>query len=247
MKISYLTPTRNRPEFMEWLAYVYNAQTWPDKELVVVDDSDDYNESHDILAGLVSENELKWIGVHPDNKDRPWCIGRMRNDLLRNATGDWITWLDDDDWRAPQLAEHMMSHAQLTGPNGKPTSFIKSMGTWTALDLATMKSGEQRHRPDVWCMGLFRRAFIQEHNIRFPETGRIGEDSIWYGQCHKMAYFYGHAEEVDCQDLYLILNHGRNTSDGGAFREFDGPPPLFLGWRGIKEIESLRERLGLSD
>ena len=39
MRVSCLCVTENRPEFMDWMLWNYDRQTWPERELVVVDSS----------------------------------------------------------------------------------------------------------------------------------------------------------------------------------------------------------------
>ena len=93
MKISYLCVTHERPQFIPWLLWNFERQTWPDKELIIVDSSE--------TPAAVFARE------HPDVRvvAAPGAnVPAKRNIALAEAAGDAITWLDDDDWRHPDSA-----------------------------------------------------------------------------------------------------------------------------------------------
>jgi glycosyltransferase involved in cell wall biosynthesis len=91
MKISVLVVTENRPAFMPWLLRQYERMAWPDKELILVDSSQ-------TAVGLVTAEATI---LHAPGANIP----TKRNIALAAATGDAITWMDDDDWAHPERLE----------------------------------------------------------------------------------------------------------------------------------------------
>ena len=88
--ISCLCVTENRPEFMPWLLWCYDRQTYPHRELVIIDSSPapfDPGERADVRV----------IQMNPGA-----TIGKKRNRAMQEARGEIFTWFDDDDWQHPQ-------------------------------------------------------------------------------------------------------------------------------------------------
>jgi glycosyltransferase involved in cell wall biosynthesis len=97
MKVTIGIPTFNREM---WIANAIESaleQTWPNKEVIVVDDG-----STDRTAEICALYEDRITYVHQDHSG---AISTVRNHILRLATGDWIQYLDDDDYLLPNKLE----------------------------------------------------------------------------------------------------------------------------------------------
>src|SRR5262249_44370935 len=77
--------------FMPWLLWGFERQTWPHKELVVVDSS------AVPWSGAPSAGGVVRIVPAPAGNNVP----SKRNLALQQARGRWIAWFDDDDWQHP--------------------------------------------------------------------------------------------------------------------------------------------------
>jgi len=86
--VSCLCVTERRPAFTPWLRWCYARQTWPRKELVVIDSSP--------RPMSPAANDVRVIAV-PDGTNVP----AKRNVALGAAQGDYIAWFDDDYWQHP--------------------------------------------------------------------------------------------------------------------------------------------------
>ncbi len=80
------------------------AQTLADWELIVWDDR-----SSDNSAGIVAEYRDPRIRYFLSPEDVP--LGKARSDAIRQATGDWIAFLDQDDIWLPGKLERQMALA----------------------------------------------------------------------------------------------------------------------------------------
>ena len=98
MRISVTTPTYGRPDRHALLYRCYAAQTWEDKELIVLDDSP---EPSPFFTQLDDES-VRY--VHSDSREN---VGQKRNRLASLATGELIAHFDDDDYYAPRYLERM--------------------------------------------------------------------------------------------------------------------------------------------
>ena len=89
--VSCVMPTFNRRSFIPLALTCFRSQTYPNKELVVVDDGSD--SVGDLLSGLRD--------VHYVRVPRRMTIGAKRNLGCREGRGEIIAQWDDDDWYAP--------------------------------------------------------------------------------------------------------------------------------------------------
>lgn len=97
MKISLITTTFDRPEYLLYCAKSVAKQSLPCYEWIIFIDDNDFNKYKDVLKTikvLVPQTVIKG-GFH---------IGRVNalNLAHKEAKGDYCALLDDDDWLHPQ-------------------------------------------------------------------------------------------------------------------------------------------------
>lgn len=98
-------PTRGRPQFVKEAVACWMRQTYPRRELIVVDDRDSPSFPH----GLQLE------GAQYHLLDRRLSIGAKRNIACARSAGEVILHWDDDDWSAPSRIEDQVTRLQRTG------------------------------------------------------------------------------------------------------------------------------------
>lgn len=98
-RVSVITPTLNRERWMPGLYHVFDAQTYPDKELLVQDDSP---ASSRFFAAL---DDPRVTYLH---SEVALTIGEKRNRLVERATGEIIVCFDDDDFYAAHYLDTMV-------------------------------------------------------------------------------------------------------------------------------------------
>ena len=102
--VSILIPAFNH---RRWIAAAIEsalAQTWPDKEIIVVDDAST-DDTAAIARGYASR------GVSVISLERHQGAAAARNRGLAASRGDFIQWLDADDLLAPDKIERQMLDA----------------------------------------------------------------------------------------------------------------------------------------
>lgn len=106
--VSVIIPTYKRPSLLSRAIDSVLAQTYPVKEIIVVDDNDpishERGETIAIMNCYKEYSQVKYI-LHPCNRGG----SAARNTGWRIATGDYITFLDDDDEIAPQKIENQVN------------------------------------------------------------------------------------------------------------------------------------------
>ena len=115
--VSILIPTHNRPDYGELALKSALAQTYPNIEIIVNDNSDDLLTAERFAPYLARHTNIHYAHV-------PGC-GVMENfqHCYARATGDYVNYLMDDDLFHPEKIQKMMSF-MLAKPNiGLVTSF----------------------------------------------------------------------------------------------------------------------------
>jgi glycosyltransferase involved in cell wall biosynthesis len=101
--VSILIPAYNSAAWLKDSVGSALAQTWPNKEIVIVDDGS----KDDTLAVARTFEAANVKVVTQPNGGAP----SARNHALRLAQGDYIQWLDADDVLHPQKIERQLAHA----------------------------------------------------------------------------------------------------------------------------------------
>src|SRR5947208_4146282 len=93
--ISCIMPTGGRAAFARQAVQYFLRQTWPNKELVIVDDGDE-----DLGRELPVDRRIRYIQM-----PRKLSIGEKRNLAIEASQGTLLAHWDDDDWYAPHRLE----------------------------------------------------------------------------------------------------------------------------------------------
>jgi len=109
-RVSILTPTTaSRARFHEQLWQCFVDQSWPDKELVVVETYKKEKPS-EVFTKLLKakEKRLKYLGIQVDEND-DLTVGAKRNMTVLMCSGQYCVNFDDDDLYATVYVERMVN------------------------------------------------------------------------------------------------------------------------------------------
>lgn len=94
--MSVIIPTYNRPEFVSRAIESVLAQTYPAIEIIVIDDASEMDVNH-------LNEEYPSVLFLRNSENRGPCNSRNRG--IKEASGDYINFLDDDDELFPKKIE----------------------------------------------------------------------------------------------------------------------------------------------
>lgn len=114
-KVSVVVPTYNRARSIREAVESILAQTYPAYEIIVVDDGST-DDTPEILAGYGD----RIIVIRQENRG----VAAARNAAIRQATGEWIGFLDSDDlWYKDRIEQF----ARNSGEIPKKSVFVSSV------------------------------------------------------------------------------------------------------------------------
>ncbi len=99
--VSIIIPTFNRCGVLKRAVLSAVNQTYKKIEIIIVNDAS--TDATAEVAGLVNDPRLKYI-IHEKNQG----LAATRNTGIKNSSGEYITFLDDDDEWAPEKISHQL-------------------------------------------------------------------------------------------------------------------------------------------
>ena len=205
--VSCLCVTEGRPAFMPWLLRAFDCQTWPRRELVVIDSSP-------VPWRIAGRDDVRVFAAPPGSK-----VASKRNQALRAAAGDCVCWFDDDDWQHPRRLEVLLEALR----DGAMYAGIES--AWF-VNLKTLYGEPYRgfkHRI-LFNSAMFRRACARQ--VAFKENILKASDTLWMSDLE--AAFPGSGRLVKRSDLFFWLCHESNLSNPARRRNFSAPLERFI-------------------
>ena len=164
MKLSIIVPVYNVEAFLPKCLDSLLAQTIGDFEIILVNDGSPDN-SQQIIDRYVREHPDKIRSLTVDNGGQ----GRARNFGLNIAQGDYIGFIDSDDWIAPDMYEKLCTVAESEAAD---IVICDMMAVYSDGREELQKARFDERRPmsaaGSSCNKLFRSSLIAEQ--RFPEN-----------------------------------------------------------------------------
>ena len=217
MKLSIIVPVYNmaKDNKLQFCIDSLLNQTIDDYEIIAVDDAST-DDSPAILEKYCADFPDKVrIFLQKENRKQ----GAAKNVGINAARGEWIGFIDSDDWIAPDYYEKLLAKAEATGADvvGCHYSIVNEHAYEIGKVVATNtleQTGEldgEKHKNLFMHFGsmvikIYKRKVVTDNKLDFPE-GIFYEDNcagpIW------SAYFT-HFELVD-EPLYYYYQHAEST------------------------------------
>jgi len=213
VSISVIMPVYNASEFLNMSINSLIKQSFNDLELICVDDGSTDN-SLEILNKFSSKyNFIKVI------RQKNMGSGKARNNGIDNASGDYIAFLDADDIFVDKNALEIMyktavnNNADMVCGNLKRLTKDKKIiedihknEAYSFFDDYGFISPKEYGVPWAFYKNIFKRNFLNQYNIRFPDLKR-GQDPVF------LANVLVHMINIPVTPVTL---YGYNFSVGGG-------------------------------
>ena len=177
-KVSIVIPAYNVEKYIGKCLESIMSQTYKNIEIIVVDDG-----STDKTAQIVDDyrnRDNRMVVLHKENSG----VSEARNSGIDIATGDYLVFVDADDFLDDTYVEYMLSLASIVD-----SDFCMSMNCYTKKEeKQTLEDNIRNMSPDqavalllsprviVGCWNkMFKREFLIRNKIRFSSTLFYGE------------------------------------------------------------------------
>lgn len=181
-KVSIVIPVYNAEKTLSKCINSLLIQTFKYFELILINDG-----SKDRSLDICKDFAKKDNRIKVYNKSNGG-VSSARNLGIDSAKGEWLIFVDSDDWVDPDYCQNLLSSAS------HPLSFVMSRHDFIGKQSSIIKdcnniSGEERidfiisnkilDFSGPYCK-LFNLKTLNNYNIRFPENIHMGEDGIFF-------------------------------------------------------------------
>ena len=193
--ISVIVPVYNTEKYLDRCIQSILSQTYIDFELLLINDGS--TDSSGVICDKYAEQDSRVRVFHKENGG----VSSARNIGLDNANGDWIAFVDSDDWVYPCWLENYDITNNSTydlicqGVECSKGLSINDPCKSYSFDFAgTVKDGllllYKYHIVGYLFIKLFKKNVIEKYKIRFDERLKFKEDEVfvlnYMMHCEKM-------------------------------------------------------------
>lgn len=219
-KISIIIPVFNAEKFIDLCIGSILAQTYTNFELILIDDGS--IDSTPKICDSFVEKDTRIRVIHQGNKG----IAEARNIGLKNISGDFVCFIDHDDWIHPQYLEFLLQAIKDTGsdiamclyntvwiqdfkPETNPMEFCGEYKYYSRKNLLkalfSIPNNISRHSPVpyeiIWAK-MYQRKIVE--NLSFK--------SVWAEDAEFSSKVYIRIKSITLIPLYLYSWIQRSTS-----------------------------------
>lgn len=191
MKLSVIIPVYNVEQYLAACLDSLLAQTLTDMELLLVDDGST-DSSGAIADRYAAAHPEKIRCLHVDNGGQ----GRARNFALPLARGEYLGFVDSDDWVLPDMYEKLCCRADETGADIVACDFLERFEDGSENLVPGAFQDHPLSFAGSCCNKVFRASLAE--GLRFPE-------GLWYEDFYFSAMLLIRASTVEYlrEPLYI--------------------------------------------
>ncbi|WP_406265483.1 glycosyltransferase [Actinacidiphila glaucinigra] len=199
-KLSVVVPMHNVEAFAESTLRSLAINAEADVEFLVVDDC-----STDSTPWVIDRWTEKLPNTRVIRHEKNMGIAQARNSGIDAAGGEFLTFLDGDDWYGPGHLAELVRAIEELGCDFARTGHVQSTGTERVLrrpparlsntvmnprdGIAPVDMETMVDYPFVWA-GIYRRHLFDDGGMRFATGLRTAEDRLWIWRLHLKARTY---------------------------------------------------------
>ncbi|MEW2519653.1 glycosyltransferase family 2 protein [Actinacidiphila alni] len=229
VKLSVIVPFFNVQQYALDTLRSLRANASPDYEFVLVDDC-----STDRTPAILEQALDSVPGARLVRHEKNGGLATARNTGIDAARGEYLTFLDGDDWYGPGYLPRLLGaitdldtdfvrvdHVQCTGstrniirvPHGRRGTVLKARDAILPADRSTSVD-----YPYAWA-GIYHRRLVDRGLLHFPDGLRTAEDRPWIWRLHREADTF--AVAADLMGIFYRRGVSTSLTQIGDVRQLD--------------------------
>ena len=168
--LSVVVPVYNMEKYLPQCLDSIVNQTYKDLEILLVYDQSEDRSKEICLDYALKDPRILFI-EQPTNKK----LGGARNAGLKNASGNWVTFVDNDDYLAPDIFEKALKKLQKDPDAELLLFYTQAFGFLNNVIKPGVQDGEILSEENINKISysayakIFRTKMLLDRNIFFPE------------------------------------------------------------------------------
>ena len=199
ISLSIIIPVYNSEDFLARCLDSVLKQTLKDIEIILVNDGS--KDGSGAICDKYAQKDSRIKVIYQENQG----VSAARNNALAIASGDFVGFVDSDDYIHPQMFEKLLATAE------KDKSDVVMCDALTVYDDGRTENDTITQLPEstvleksnispfllletagaVWRC-IYKKSLLQENQIRFPSGIKFSEDRVFniyaFGNATKIAY-----------------------------------------------------------
>ena len=178
-KISIIVPVYKVEQYLRRCLDSIASQTFTDWECILIDDGSP--DKSGVICDEYAKRDSRFRVIHQENKG----VSAARNAGLDAAQGEWIGFVDSDDWVERDCYETALyladeNNADLVQWNMQAFSDKENLekGRCRKSQKFSFKTSCTYFEPSM-CTKLVKASFVHNNKIRFPENIALSEDRLF--------------------------------------------------------------------
>ncbi|GAA1350692.1 glycosyltransferase family 2 protein [Streptomyces beijiangensis] len=217
LKISVIVPVYNPGPFIDDLISSLLRQTMAADEFEAIFVDDGSTDGTGARLDEVAAEHANIQVIHIPNSGWP---SRPRNIGIEKARGEYVQFADNDDWFGDEALHRLYAYA-------KENDADVVIGKMTGVNRGVPRELFRKNHPDATYANsplidsltphkMYRRSFLLEHNLRFPEGKRRLEDHVFVTAANFAA------KRISVLSDYTCYYHvGRPDASNAGFQRFE--------------------------
>lgn len=189
VKVSVILPVYGVTQYIEKCAQSLLDQTLQEMEFIFVDDHGPDN-SIELVQKMIENHPRKeqFVFLKPEHN---MGAGMARNYAIPYAKGEYIAFVDSDDWIEPTMFEELYNEAIAKGGvdlccgqaskdylDGRPSEILKNPEVASGKLTREKRSYFLTHYVSLFWTFIYKKEMVEKHHIRYPES-RSADDSYF--------------------------------------------------------------------
>lgn len=216
IKVSILIPVYKAEKYISKCLQSVLAQTYQNIEIIIVDDASPDN-SIAIAESIIKQAHTKF-GIKILHNKKNEGVAFTRNRLLDLATGDYLQFVDSDDFLEPDAIESLVDIANKTGSDLIRSDYYEfkdgqarviRQKPWTDKTELLKKHICAWDSTEAMWQLLIRRSLVKDNHIRFASGINASEDHL---MMIKLYYFANGITDVNMPSYYYRIDNEQSVT-----------------------------------